>query len=663
MDKRKRKKILIISGAALLVILIVVGILLYVKKDNPEEEDSAILTEAEIRRENTLRLAASYAEVGEYERALNLLDGLLIENHMDEDAKTLQRSILTANRSGNTDALLEAQLRFLEEQRQQNAALAANAANMAFNASAANAAFNANNARQQSSSNFEDDSAAMRRAAVEAEEARRKQQEEELAKASRQMQEVMRRVNNLVADGTARLAAGDLDGASRLFSEARSVMPPGENHFEAQKLSDMADAYYNYRINNPNAPGAQSALTSATQLANEAIGKDPSVALPHYILGKIARDANQTDRAITEFREASRLDANNFIYAHDLGRSLFLSRRYQEAREAFQNVVRINPNFETGWYNLGGTLRILNRQNEALEAYKQAVAIKDDYAAAHREIGRILQATGDSKGAINAFSKALQYSNDFPTLCELAAAHGHAGNFVEAESIFARALQINSKDAQTNYNMAVVKLELRKYDEALSFAKNAVDNSPANAIYIYTMGLACEKMGAPELAINSYQRSISLDPKYMRPRINLGSIYLSSGKYDDAIACLSEAYTIEPANFEVNNNLGAVYAKKENWSYSIVHYERALTSNPNDPTVRFNLARAYAGAGEIEKAQSSYQALLRIAPDNWDAMFELGMTCVTLGQNNEAKRYLQDLISRNPNYSGKAEAERILRSL
>jgi len=170
--------------------------------------------------------------------------------------------------------------------------------------------------------------------------------------------------------------------------------------------------------------------------------------------------------------------------------------------------------------------------------------------------------------------------------------------------------------------MAVVKLELKKYNEALNYARLAVDSSPTTAVYVYTLGLACEESGAIDLAINAYQRASVLDPKYMRPKINLGSLYLSTGKYDEAIACLTEAYAGEPASFEVNNNLGAVYAKKENWTYSIVHYERALSARPNDPTVRFNLARAYAGAGELEKAQSAYQTLLRLVPDNWDAMFE-----------------------------------------
>jgi len=60
---------------------------------------------------------------------------------------------------------------------------------------------------------------------------------------------------------------------------------------------------------------------------------------------------------------------------------------------------------------------------------------------------------------------------------------------------------------------------------------------------------------------------------------------------------------------------------------------------------------------------SSYQQVLRLASNNWDAMFELSKTYVALGQFNDAKRYLQDLINRNPAYTERVEAERILRGL
>nr|AGS53905.1 TPR domain protein [uncultured bacterium contig00078] len=655
-----KKKALIIGGCVLAAALITVGIILLVKSVKNKEVNTELSGGIDARRQNILRLASSYAEAGEYDRALNLIDGLLIENHEDDEARALQMAILNmdrSSRSGDTDALIEAQRQFLEEQRRQNAMLASNQA-------ALNQAALSQQRTSDARADAEAEAAAARRAEAAAEEARKKAQEEEMARASRETQEQMRKVNNLVADGKARLAAGDYSGAGQLFSDARRAMPSGESRFESQTLSTMADAYYDYNANNPGGTHSRDAVNRASDLAGEAVAKDATQALPHHILGKIARDANQTDRSLSEFREAARLDPNNFMYAHDLGRVLFIARRYQEARDAFQNAVRLNPDFEPGWYNLGGTYRALNRLDDALAAYRQAIAIKSDYFAAHREVGRILVAKNDARGAVDAFSRALQHNpNDYNTLCELGAAFSQAGNNIEAESTFNRALRINSADAQTNYNMALVKLELKKYNEAINHARIAVDASPNNAIYVYTLGLACEQSGAVEVAVNAYQRAASLDVKYLRPRINLGSIYLAGGNLGEAIRYLNEAYASEPANFEVNNNLGAVYAKQENWSYSIVHYERALNSRPNDPTVRFNLARAYAGAGDLDKAQGAYQALLRLAPDNWDAMLELGKTCVMLGQNNEAKRYLQDLINRNPNYSNKAEAESILRSL
>jgi tetratricopeptide (TPR) repeat protein len=646
----QQQKILLVSGGVLLVLLIT-GLIFFAWGKGGD----ANMTGVDARKMNTIKLATTYAGSGEFDRALNLIDGLLIDNPDDEDALALQRAILSMDRSGSnsvndTEALIEIQRRFLEEQQRQNAILASSIQRSGADSSSKSAA--------------ETEAAAARRAAADAEEARKKAQEEELAKASREMQEIMRKVNNLVADGKARLASNDLSGASQLFNDAKKLIPPGESRFDAQKLAEMADAYYDYSSRNSNSSSGREALNIASQTANEAIAKDSSQALPHYVVGRIARDANQNDKAITEFREAARLDTSNSMYFHDLGRVLFIAKRYTEARDNFQSATKINPGYEPAWYNLGGTLRALNRQDDALAAYKQAVAIKADYSAAHREIGRILLAKGDARGAVASFTSALQSNpNDFGTLCELAAAHGQAHNYAEAETLFTRALQINASDPQTNYNMAVVKLELKKNNDALNYAKLAVDSSPSNAVYVYTLGLACEAMGAFDQAVAAYKKAASLDIKYIRPRINLGSIYIANGNYTDAVSYLNEALTSDPNNFEVNNNLGAVYAKQENWSSSIVHYERALNVKQNDPVVRLNLARAYTGAGDLQKAQGSYQAVLRLTPDNWDAMYELGMTCITLGQNADAKRYLQDLVSRNPNYSGKAEAEKILRSL
>jgi tetratricopeptide (TPR) repeat protein len=238
-----------------------------------------------------------------------------------------------------------------------------------------------------------------------------------------------------------------------------------------------------------------------------------------------------------------------------------------------------------------------------------------------------------------------------------------AGNNAAAEASFAKALLSAPNDGQTNFNMAIVKLALNKHTEALSYAKKAAGASPSNATYVYTLGLACEAAGDVDGAIGAYHQASSLDANYIRPRINLSSIYLAGGFTGEALRCLLEAYRVDPASFEVNNNLGAVYAREENWPSSVDHYGKALAAEPNNGTVRLNLARALAGAGSLEQARDTYRETLRISATNWDALFELGKTYVSLGDSDQAKRTFEDLLKRNPNYSGKGEAEKILAGL
>jgi len=497
----------------------------------------------------------------------------------------------------------------------------------------------------------------------EAAAARRRAQQEELARVSRELQDQMRTVNDLVSQGLSLLERGDFPGADRAFAEARSRMPANQARFEAQKLAEIADAWYGAFARSPDSPAGAEAASKAASFARESIAKDPQ-ALPHFVLGKISRDRREWDSAIASFREAARLDTSNYVYPYELGRGYFSVRNYADARGAFESSVRINPRFETGWYNLGGTLRLLNRQDEALNAYRRAIAVKADYALAHREIGRILFARKDYRGAQEAFASALRHNpGDIASLRELGAAQSEAGNYGAAEESFARALQSAPADGQTNYNMAVVKLALKKNAEALSFARHAFDSNPSSAVYAYTVGLALEAMGETEPAADAYRRASLMDTQYARPRINLGKLFIERDNYNEAIRCLNEAYGIEPGNFEVNNNLGAVYAKMENWSSSVRHYERALAADSKNPTVHLNLARACTSAGDLAKARNSYQAALQLSPDNWDALFELGKICVSLGMPDDARRYLGDLLRRNASYAGKAEAERILAGL
>jgi len=123
----KKKLIIIISAGTALVVLLVLGIVFLAKgKKNTGGTGTAITSQSDNRRQNIFKLVKGYLEQGEYDRALNLIDGLLIENSEDEEARELQRQILQMDRQKDSGALTEMQRQLREDQRRQNENFAVN---------------------------------------------------------------------------------------------------------------------------------------------------------------------------------------------------------------------------------------------------------------------------------------------------------------------------------------------------------------------------------------------------------------------------------------------------------------------------------------------------------------------------------------------------------
>jgi tetratricopeptide (TPR) repeat protein len=675
-----RKNLVVISAVSLGVILMGAGTLFLVKALSRPDDGS---------RQNKLALAGEYIEAGEYSRALDILDGLLIENNGDQEARkfrdlAVQAAARTAEDGQAAEKALADERAAAAEKLARELAQALAAAGTRDGDSAGEErrwaveerrrveeerrqlAEEDRQRREEEMAETRAAAEAERKAAAEAEAARRRAEEAEMARLSAEKQERMRAVNDLVSQGRRHLERGEFTQAEAVFLDAYSRLPPDEKRFEAQKRAEAAEAWYEAAARRPDLDktSRDSLLTQARKEARSAIEADGRAALPHFTQGKIYRDLKQTDTAAAELKEAVRLEPENYLYSFELGRIYFSNRQYADARQAFETVTQLKPDMESAWYNLGGGLRALGRQDEALAAYRRAAALKPDYTAAYREIGRILSAKGDSAGAAAAFNSALQYNGrDLASLRELGALQSGLGDFWAAETLFSRALAVEADHGLTNYNMAIVKLALDKTAEALSFAQRAVDKTPESAPYVYTLGQVQEGLGDWEKAAASYTKAASLDAGYVKPRINLGRLCLENGLPAEALRFLTEAYRVEPNNPDVNNNLGAVYASQERWEESLQYYERALAQDPNHSMVRLNLARAYVGAGRLDRARDTYRDFLRLEKDNWEAILELGKTCVSLGEAETARLYLQDLLKRNPSHPGSAEAERILAAL
>ncbi len=88
------KRIIIVAAA---VLVLIAGVVLFLTLGN-NDSGTAVMDETQKVKENTMILARDYLEKGDFQRALDLLDGLLIKDASDEEVRKLRDEVFSARK-------------------------------------------------------------------------------------------------------------------------------------------------------------------------------------------------------------------------------------------------------------------------------------------------------------------------------------------------------------------------------------------------------------------------------------------------------------------------------------------------------------------------------------------------------------------------------------
>ena len=83
-----------------------------------------------------------------------------------------------------------------------------------------------------------------------------------------------------------------------------------------------------------------------------ALALDPALAKTHYFLGTALKALGRYDDALEQLRQASAQYPRDRVVLNQIGRVLFLQRRYREAAAQFRRVLQIDPEDLQAHYNL-----------------------------------------------------------------------------------------------------------------------------------------------------------------------------------------------------------------------------------------------------------------------------------------------------------------------
>lgn len=131
--------------------------------------------------------------------------------------------------------------------------------------------------------------------------------------------------------------------------------------------------------------------------------------------------------------------------------------------------------------------------------------------------------------------------------------------------------------------------------------------------------------------------------------LQIGTSFLQSGRYPDALRELLLAEKGDPSNPMVQNNLGLVYFIREKNDLAEKHLRRAVSLDSSYTDARNNLARVLIEQNKYDSAISELQKVLKDLTygDAPKALTNMGLAHFRRGKYEEAKKYLAQALKLN----------------
>lgn len=122
------------------------------------------------------------------------------------------------------------------------------------------------------------------------------------------------------------------------------------------------------------------------------------------------------------------------------------------------------------------------------------------------------------------------------------------------------------------------------------------------------------KAGKVEAALEYFLDAEKEDPNFKKTYINIGSVYASRQKYEEAIETFNKVLMLDKADTEVQVHLARVNFLMGKYAEGIAHLSSAISNGDEDPEHYFDIGRAYLELHEDDKALRNINKAISLKP-------------------------------------------------
>ena len=211
---------------------------------------------------------------------------------------------------------------------------------------------------------------------------------------------------------------------------------------------------------------------------------------------------------------------------------------------------------------LGAAYEMLQQMPEALNAYRAALAADPSNPDRMLDYTRLLMDTDRYDEAIQAIQSDMAETDAAaPLQLRLGAVEMAKGNYPSAREAFHAALAVDPKLDVAYVGLAETYSREANDAEAIRILGEARQKMPGHYLLEFYFGLVAGRLGRDGEAIAALNSAAKLQPQSPGPYFELGKLYESQQKWDQARQDLERVVTLRPRLAPAHYQLSRVYAR------------------------------------------------------------------------------------------------------
>lgn len=421
-------------------------------------------------------------------------------------------------------------------------------------------------------------------------------------------------IQTTYAQALAHHNAGRLEEALRLYGAIIEANPKiAEAHFQVGRIFTAKNLFERAFQHLKAAVVLRPAESAVWQAFADAVaqGGNPDVEADFLNRLKAAPLAVETRIALQDrfgARRKSTKPATGGMKPADIRRLLALldGGRNADAERLAAAALRQHP-ASALTLNILATAQAAQGKDASAEAnFRKAIQVDPTYAEAHDNLGRFLIDRKREDEAVQHFRKAVTLAPGLPSaLVNLATSLTQAGQPAVALILLERALAGGADASPLHMAMGNAHTRLKNFAKAEAAFQRAIDVSNGGTPQIIALLAQSQaRLGKDALAMENYNRALSLDPDSPIATGGKATLLQTLGEFDEAETLFRKGFEVDPLNGE--NFRAFIMSHKTKPGDPVIdmmlsRYDDPAISSSDRMNMGFAIAKALEDVKEYER--------------------------------------------------------------